>query len=147
MLNVKALPSDYSQSDLREIENLEALLSIASERSFLVGPEGDQIPLPEPLYHLLREIVEALSKGKGVSIIPQEQELTTQEAADCLNVSRPYLIKLLDSGEIPCKIVGKRHRRVLASDLLEYKARRDEERRKYLDEMTLFLQDEGFYDE
>jgi excisionase family DNA binding protein len=71
--------------------------------------------------------------------------MTTQQAADFLNVSRPYLIKLLEQGEIPYIKVGS-HRRIRFEDLMEYKQQRNSKRREGLKELTEFLQDEGFYD-
>ncbi|OBQ35017.1 MAG: hypothetical protein AN485_14590, partial [Anabaena sp. MDT14b] len=82
----------------------------------------------------------------AISIVPQEQKLTTQEAADLLKVSRPYLIKLLDQGEIPCIRVGT-HRRVRFDDLMKYKEERDTKRREGIKQFTQFLEAEGFYDD
>lgn len=79
-----------------------------------------------------------------MSLVPLEQELTTQEAADLLNVSRPFLIKLLEQGEIPYIKVGS-HRRIRFEDLIAYKQQRDLKRRQSLKELIHFSQDEGFY--
>ncbi|GBD16361.1 hypothetical protein HRbin26_01259 [bacterium HR26] len=110
----------------------------------LVGPEGQGIDLPESLHALVREIVRVLTRGEAVSIVPISKELTTQEAADLLNVSRQYLVRLLERGEIPYHKVGT-HRRIAFADLIEYKRRRDEERRRGLDELTRMSQELGLY--
>ena len=76
---------------------------------------------------LLMDILEAMAAGRGVTIIPENAELTTVEAADVLNVSRPFIIKLLDEGAIPHRKVGK-HRRIRVDDVMNYKAKIDAER-------------------
>lgn len=110
----------------------------------LVGPEGQEIDLPESLHALVREVVRVLTRGEAVSIVPISKELTTQEAADLLNVSRQYLVRLLEKGEIPYHKVGT-HRRIAFGDLIEYKRRRDGERRRGLDELTRMSQEMGLY--
>lgn len=94
---------------------------------FLSGPEpGDQVEIPSSVYRVLRQVVGAMREGLAVTIAPQTQTLTTQQAADLLGVSRPTLVKLLDTGRIPYERVGT-HRRVLLKDLLEYRNKRREE--------------------
>lgn len=81
------------------------------------------------------DILRLISSGRGFKLIPVDAELTTQEAADILNVSRPHLIKLLDSHAIPYDRVG-RHRRIKVNDLFAFKAERDEVRAKALADMA-----------
>ncbi len=79
-------------------------------------------------------------------MVPVSMELTTQEAADILNVSRQYLVRLAEDGSIPCTKTGK-HRRLRAQDVLAYKSRRDRQRKKALSKLTQLSQEFGLYDE
>ena len=99
------------------------------------------LELPAGAVALLMNILEAMAAGQGVSIIPENAELTTVQAADILNVSRPYLIKLLEEKAIPHRKVGK-HRRILMEDVMTYKRRLDQEREAVLDQLALEAQEE-----
>jgi excisionase family DNA binding protein len=112
----------------------------------LVSPEGEELELPGSVYSLLVRIVNEMDRGNGITIMPVHAELTTQQAAELLNVSRPHLVKLLRDSEIPFHKVG-RHRRVRVEDLLAYKERRDSKRRRLLQKMTREAQEAGLYDE
>lgn len=133
-----------SDLEIRELKDLYVMISQERGQVVFANSEGKELPIPHSIDVLLQQAVEALLSGAPVSLIPRDAEMTTQQAADYLNVSRPYLIKLLDSGNIPYSTVG-RHRRILASDLLEYKEVRNRRRRKNLSERTSFLHDKGFY--
>lgn len=113
----------------------------------LVGPGGEEIPLPEPMFHLLARMAEVLARGDAVTIVPVGQELTTQQAADLLNVSRQYLIRLLDANELPFSRTGGKHRRLRIEDVLAYKAKRDQERAEGLDALVEMTQDMDGYPE
>ena len=91
--------------------------------------------LPAGAVSLLMEILEAMAAGRGVTLIPEQEELTTVQAADALNVSRPFLIKLLERNVLPHRKVG-RHRRVRMEDVMAYKAKIDREREAILDQLT-----------
>lgn len=93
---------------------------------------------------MLAQILAMLANGQGVQIMPDAAELTTQQAADFLNVSRPYLIKLLEAGEIPFHMVGT-HRRIRFQDLREYGRNDDLARRRAADELTRLSQELGLY--
>ncbi|MBE9105851.1 helix-turn-helix domain-containing protein [Nostoc cf. edaphicum LEGE 07299] len=134
------------QLEAQSIKELERILSVQGSQAKLVGANGEQIIIPDSIYQVLLQIVHAMASGKAISIIPQQQELTTQQASELLNVSRPYLIKLLEQGDIHYIKVGS-HRRVRFDDLMKYKQQRDIKRREGLKELTQFMQDEGFYDE
>lgn len=100
------------------------------------------VTLPVSAFKLLVNILTQMAEGNAVTLIPIHVELTTQEAADLLNVSRPYLIRLLEDKKIPFRKVGTR-RKVLFQDLIAYKHKIDEARRKVLDELTQEAQDLG----
>lgn len=103
--------------------------------------EGDEIlQVPVKAIRLLVDILEAMARGDAVSLIPIHKELTTQEAANLLNVSRPYLVKLMEKGDIPFHKNGVR-RKVLFKDLMEYKQQRDQSTRELLDDLTAEAQE------
>ena len=91
-----------------------------------------ELILDPGLSKLLMDMLRVVARGDAVTIVPVSQQLTTQQAADILNVSRPYLISLIEKLEIPCQMTG-RHRRIEAEDLFAYKRKRDEDRTKALD--------------
>ncbi len=107
----------------------------------LLGPDGEMIGIPASAFHALRLVVDAMSRGQTVVLAPQEEELTSQQAANLLRVSRPHLVKLLDEGEIPFHRVGT-HRRVRLEDVLAFRGKRSQDRREKLDELTRLS--EGF---
>ncbi|OUL18879.1 DNA-binding protein [Nostoc sp. RF31YmG] len=133
------------EPEAQSIKELERILRVPGSEAKLVGPNGEQIIIPDSLYQVLRQVVHAMASGQAISIVPQERELTTQQAADFLNVSRPYLIKLLEQNAIPYMTVGT-HRRVRFEDLMSYKQQRDMKRDQFLTELTQMSQEAGFYE-
>lgn len=136
------------QDELVDVSDAEAL--IAREASAKLRPLAEKkidikirveercdivVPLPARAVEHIVHFLEAMAAKKPFSVIPHESELTTNQAADFLNVSRPYLIGLLDKGEISHRLVG-RHRRVRVSDLLEYKKRSEDQRRASIAKMV-----------
>jgi len=115
------------------------------ERPVLLGREGAHIQFPEPVFHLLVQIVRRMHRGQSVAILPRNEELTTQAAADHLGMSRPYFVKLLEDGELPHHMVGS-HRRVYLHHLLEYAKIRNAEKSKTLSALARRIQDDGYYD-
>jgi excisionase family DNA binding protein len=105
----------------------------------LEAGQDQPLELPAGAVALLMDILEAMAAGQGISLIPENAELTTVQAADALNVSRPYLIKLLEKNAIPHRKVGK-HRRIRMEDVMAYKAGIDREREAVLDQLTLEAQ-------
>ena len=93
-----------------------------------------EIALTPAMSDLFLELLRHIGSGDAVTLIPIQQMLTTQQAADMLNISRPYLIKLIEKGVIPHSKVG-RHRRLKAEDIFAYKASRDESRAKAMDDL------------
>jgi excisionase family DNA binding protein len=121
---------------LRHIISLQMTEGQQADISF-AGPGGEtrNFTLLPALTNALLDILRLISNGRGIRMTPIEAELTTQEAADLLSVSRPFLIRLLEKGDIPFTTVG-RHRRVRATDLFAYKTERHQVRSVALSELA-----------
>jgi excisionase family DNA binding protein len=111
----------------------------------LVAPDGQAIPIPESAFYLFERVAEVLARGDAITIVPVGKELTTQQAAGLLNVSRQYLVRLMNEKKIPYTKVGK-HRRLRIEDVLSFKERRDRDRRAGLRELSQVTQEFGGYD-
>ncbi|HVA91877.1 MAG TPA: helix-turn-helix domain-containing protein [Chloroflexota bacterium] len=133
-----------SEDDIARVRALDQFLREKAPRSArLLAPDGTLIDLPTSIYMVLQRVVPVLAEGSSVGLLPLHKELTTQQAADLLNVSRPFLIKLLEQGVIPYTRPGA-HRRVRLSDVLAYKQRSDTERARALDELTALADHYGY---
>ena len=116
----------------------------ASPLSFRVldASKEETLRIPAPAVRMLVRILEEMARGNAVTLIPIHAELTTQEAADMLHISRPSLIQLLDEGKIEYRKVGT-HRRVRFEALMAYKRAADAERRAALAELAAYDQEIG----
>ena len=111
----------------------------------LVGPDGEATLIPESVFYVLERVAEVLARGDSITVLPVGKEVTTQQAANLLNVSRQYLVRLLDEGRMPFRMTGK-HRRLRIEDVLSFKEQRDKDRRAGLRELSRLTQDFGGYD-
>jgi len=133
--------------DLNAMLDLARFLESHSAPAALLGPDGEQIPLPLAAYEVLRQVVKAMEHGSSVSIEPIDKQLTTQQAAELLGVSRNTVVRLLDEHELPYERLGQsRHRRLRLQDVLAYRERKRADRRSRLDEMTRQAHEDGLYD-
>jgi len=112
----------------------------------LVGPKGEATEIPESVFYVLERVAEVLARGDAITIVSVGKELTTQQAADLLNVSRQYLVRLLEEEKLPFTKTGK-HRRLRIEDVLAFKERRDHDRNGALDELAELSQEFGGYAE
>ncbi len=136
-------PVTLPESEAGQIRELNRILQLGSPA--LVGADGKRMELPDSVFRLLKDITRNMQLGRAVVLIPENQQLTTQRAANLLGVSRPHLIKLLEAGELPYHKAGS-HRRIYLKDLLAYRKRRDTERRVALDRIAKEAFESGLYD-
>jgi excisionase family DNA binding protein len=140
-------PSEADARLARESSRLLATHKLGRRASvsirFLEDREdAEPVVVPASAMRLFLHLLTEMSQGNSVTLIPTHAELTTQQAASLLNVSRPYVVKLLDEGKIPSRAVGK-YRRVRFDDLMAYKQKDDDARAKVLDQLTAEAQELG----
>lgn len=111
----------------------------------LTTPDGQAVDIPVSIRKVLQQVVPLLAQGDAVTVAPSHKEMTTQEAADFLNVSRPFLIKALEDGTIPYTKVGT-HRRIRFDDVLAYRQQRSEARKGLFKWMLDVAQERNAYD-
>jgi excisionase family DNA binding protein len=138
---------DASLLTEKERASLPRLLEMfrQGDHPSLKAKDGTEIPLPEHIFQMLVKVVEEMRRGRAIVLMPEDEAFTTQAAANYLGMSRQYLVKLLEAGEIPFHRVGS-HRRVTFKDLRTYEKRRDADRRKGMGALFSKLQQEGYYD-
>lgn len=138
-------PTDHDRTlARRSSRDLSRFLGVDRDLKLRVEDQDapTEVVIPPSAVRFLVELLSEMARGNAVTLIPVHAELTTQQAAELLNVSRPSLIKLLEDGEIPHRRVGS-HRRILFRDLMAYKCRIDAARRKSLDELAEQAQELG----
>jgi excisionase family DNA binding protein len=136
-------PIALPESEGAQIRELNRMLQGGTPA--LVGADGEKLELPDTVFRLLKDIVRNMQLGRAIVLIPENQQLTTQRAADLLGVSRPHLIKLLEAAELPYHKAGS-HRRIYLRDLVAYQKRRDAERKRALDRIAKEAYEAGLYD-
>lgn len=138
-----------TKKDQKLAINSYSSLSITSKKILQASTGGIQIKIqetdefvtiPKKALSLLIDILSNMAEGKSITLIASDVEVSTQQAANTLNISRPHLVKLLEQGEIPHRKVG-RHRRIQLEDLIEYKNKLKKNRRKNLDFLAEQAQD------
>ena len=136
-------PVTLPESEDAQIRELNRMLQLGAPA--LVGADGERVELPNVVFRLLKEIVRNMQLGRAIVLTPENQQLTTQRAADLLGMSRPHLIKLLEAGQLTYHKIGS-HRRIYLKDLVAYQKRRDAERKAALDRIAKEAFDSGLYD-
>jgi len=130
-------PDPSEQDELVELREQLRRIAASRERPLarLVAPDGSEVEIPASAFAALQAVVRDMAQGLTITLIPHDKELTTKEAANILNISRPFLVKLLDRGEIPYHRVGT-HRRLNVEDVLGYRELRAARRREKLRKLT-----------
>jgi len=138
-------PSAVEQEQARQALNaLRDVKPSTDTFDVTVAGTSESVHLPSSALELIKDVLANMAAGQGVTVVPAHAELTTQQAAELLNVSRPHVIKLLDQGLIRYRLVG-RHRRILASSVLEYRRAQQRDARGAADELASLSEDLGLY--
>ncbi|SEB29481.1 DNA binding domain-containing protein, excisionase family [Rhodococcus pyridinivorans] len=138
-------PSAVEQEQARQALNaLRDVTPSTDTFDVTVAGTSESVHLPSSALELIKDVLANMAAGQGVTVVPAHAELTTQQAAELLNVSRPHVIKLLDQGLIQYRLVG-RHRRILASSLLEYRRIQQGDARRAADDLAALSEDLGLY--
>lgn len=146
MTSLETSSHDEDQQEIETIEELRSLIANAENNQLqFTTSQGESILIPPKVAEVFRNVINIMAQGKGISLIPVAEELTTTQAAKILNISRPYLMKLISNGQITYHQVGT-HKRILLKDLLTYKKSRDANRKLGLQKLTELSQELGLYD-
>jgi excisionase family DNA binding protein len=143
-----AAPADQQAQVAALSRALEDMVKAPKRRApkcQLVGPNGKTTSIPASVFYVLERVAEIMARGDSITVVPVGKEVTTQQAADLLNVSRQYLVRLLEEGRIPFRRTGK-HRRLRIEEVLSFKEKRDKDRRAGLRELSRLTQEFGGYD-
>lgn len=122
---------------LDQFEELSHEISTTKKRSvsLQISDKHINVTIPVSAFRLLKNIIKAMAEGKTLTLIPSESVLSTQQAADMLNVSRPYIVGLIDRHELPATLVGK-HRRIMLKDLLQLSEKMQTKRQESLEQLA-----------
>lgn len=139
-------PSAITEDEIRSLKRfLHSTPSGTPQHpAYLSAPNGTRVDIPASLYPLMETLLEALVQGRGISVVPTDTQLTTQQAADYLGISRPTLVKMLERGDIAFTRVG-RHRRIMLNDLVAYEQEQEDHRQKILADMAREAVEQGNY--
>lgn len=145
-----AAPDEQRPQIAALLQALERASELAKKRRRpqfqLVDPKGQSIPIPESVFHVLVRVAEVLARGDSVTLVSTGKEVTTQQAADILNMSRQYLVRILDEGRIKFRKTGAHRRLLILEDVLAFKEKRDRDRRAGLRALSRLTQELGGYD-
>ncbi|MDR3068968.1 MAG: helix-turn-helix domain-containing protein [Cellulomonas sp.] len=125
------------------LRGLDAALGAEGPVRLRLGGQADEVEVPRSALAALAQVLDSFAHGEGVTVVPAQAELTTQQAADALHVSRPFLIGLLDAGQIEYRTVGT-HRRVKAASLIRYLREDDARRQAAADALAAETRELGF---
>lgn len=125
------------------LRGLDAALGAEGPVRLYLAGQTDEVEVPRSALAALARVLDSFAHGEGVTVLPSQAELTTQQAADALNVSRPFLIGLLEAGQIDYRMVGT-HRRVQAASLVRYLHEDDARRQAAADTLSAETRELGF---
>lgn len=145
MSDIATLVPDPADTELSAsaLRGLDAALGTEGPVWLRLGDQAGEVEVPRSALAALAQVLDSFAHGEGVTVLPAQAELTTQQAADALHVSRPFLIGLLDAGQIEYRTVGT-HRRVKAASLIHYLRDDDARRRSAADALTAETREFGF---
>lgn len=125
------------------IERHEERYGVVPEPAFFLAGagEGDRVELTEQVYGILKGVVAALSRGQSVSILARDQEISTQQAAEILGLSRPTIVRLIDDGELPAHVPGATRRKLRLADVLAYREQLHERRNQFITDSSAAFED------
>lgn len=144
---VAAYPEERADVEalLEALDDLKRSRGRGATGAELVGSRGHHTPVPGSVMQVLERVTQAMARGDAVAVVSVGRDLTTQQAAELLNVSRQYVVRLVDQGRIPSTKTGK-HRRLLLADVLAFKASRDKARKASLQALTRATEAAGGYE-